>query len=99
VRRRLAASRYPTPRRKAAEQLARAHDRAAADLAVMADTAADRAIIGSLRGVAAAYRSYASASARRDVRGARAAAQRLRTGERELARRLAARRAFRLDAT
>jgi hypothetical protein len=99
VRRRLATSRYPTPRRKAAEQLARAHDRAAADLAVMADTADDRAIIGSLRDVAAAYRSYASASSRRDVRGARAAAQRLRTGERELARRLAARSAFRLDAT
>ena len=99
MRRRLADSRYPTPRRRAAARLARAHDRAAAELAIMADTVADRAIVGNLRGVAAAYRSYGDASARRDVPAARAAAQRLRTGERELARRLAARSAFRLDAT
>lgn len=99
MRRRLADSRYPTPRRRAAARLARAHDRAAAELAVMANTATDREIIGTLRGVAAAYRSYGDASARRDVSAARSAAQRLRTGERELARRLAARSAFRLDAT
>jgi len=99
VRRQLATSRYPAPRRAAAERLSRAHDRAAAELAVMADTTADRATVVTLRAVAAAYRSYAAASARRDVRNARAAAQRLRSGERELTRRLAARTAFRLNAT
>jgi len=99
TRRLLAASRVPATRRGAAERLARAHDVAAGQLAVMADTATDRATVGNLRALARAYRAYAAASARRNVRAARAAGGRIRVRERELTRRLAARTAFRLDAT